>query len=126
MIEGVFIGAYSFEDLRKCPECGGNVHIELIDNLNGFYTANIKCNDCYCVGFICTRENGEDAITYLKEDWNTWEERMKKYDEEHPEEAKKIAEIVRQMREDMQKKEKKKWAKWEEIVKEMVEDKNND
>lgn len=36
---------------------------------------------------------------------------MKKYDEEHPEEAKKIAEIVRQMREDMQKKEKKKWAK---------------
>ena len=78
MIEGVFIGAYSFEDLRKCPECGCDVHLELIDNLNGFYTAEIKCNNCGR-GFTCTREDKKTAIAYLIEDWNTWEERMKKY-----------------------------------------------
>lgn len=103
MIEGILIGAYSSQKLRKCPECGSDVRLELIDNLNGFYTAKIKCNNCGR-GFTCTREDKKTAITYLIEDWNTWEERMKKYDEEHPEEAAKIAEIVRQMRDDMQKK----------------------
>lgn len=70
MMEGILINTSSLEKLEKC-QCGGNVRLEIIRMVDGFYTIRAKCNKCdSAIKF--TDNDINNAITNAINEWNDW------------------------------------------------------
>ena len=70
MSNGILINTSSLEKLEKC-RCGGNVRLEIIQMVNGFYTIRAGCNKCDSAIQV-TDNDINNAITTAINEWNDW------------------------------------------------------
>lgn len=70
MSNGILINTSSLEKLEKC-RCGGNVRLEIIQIVDGFYTVSAGCNKCDSAIKV-TDNDLNNAITTAIHEWNDW------------------------------------------------------
>lgn len=58
-------------ELEPCPFCNGSAHTRCWPAYDGYYHANVMCDECGACSGICSHGDVDVAILMAKACWNT-------------------------------------------------------